>query len=47
MLLILAFILSAATVWLLDWIIRHVYELHRAIEARRFDRWLNEHPGTH
>ena len=44
MLLIVAFILSAATVWLIDWIVRHAYELHRAMEARRFERWLQEHP---
>lgn len=44
MLLILAFVLAGVTVLILDWLVRHIYELHRAIEAKRFDRWLKEHP---
>ena len=44
MLLILAFALAVVTVLVLDWLVRHVYELHRSIEAKRFDRWLKEHP---
>ena len=44
MLLILAFVLSVGTVLVLDWLVRHIYEIHRAIQVRRFDRWLKEHP---
>jgi hypothetical protein len=44
MLMILAFVLAVVTVLVLDWIVRHVYEIHRAVEVRRFDRWLKEHP---
>lgn len=44
MLLILAIILAGGAVLILDWLIRHIYEIHRAIEVRRFDRWLKEHP---
>lgn len=44
MLLILAFVLAVGTVLVLDWVVRHIYEIHRAIQVRRFDRWLKEHP---
>lgn len=44
MLLILAFALAVVAVLVLDWTVRHIYELHRAVEARRFDRWLRKHP---
>ena len=40
----IAFILALWAVVLLDWLIRSAYELHRAQQARQFDRWLKEHP---